>query len=372
MVDLYGQYLKIKPEIDAALQDVLDETAFIQGPAVKQFSKNLADYLRVKHVIPCGNGTDALQLALMALDLQPGDEVITTPFTFIATAEVIALLNLKPVFVDVLPDTYTIDPSKIEQVVTEKTKAIIPVHLFGQVADMSSIMSMARKYGLSVVEDTAQALGAEMECSDGKKYKAGTVGNIGCTSFFPSKNLGAFGDGGAVFTQDDKLAEKIAQLSNHGMKIRYHHDYIGINSRLDTLQAAVLNVKLKYLDEYALTRQKAAVIYDRAFSGNPKLATPAVAPFTNHVYHQYTLRLTGIDRAGLMDYLSAKGIASAIYYPVPLHLQKAYTSFGYRKGDFPVAELLSDQVISLPIHTEMTDEIQQDIVNAVLDYVNKN
>lgn len=372
MVDLKGQYLKIKSEIDSALQKVLDETDFIQGSAVKRFSENLAEYLNVKHVIPCGNGTDALQLALMAMDLQPDDEVITTPFTFIATAEVIALLKLKPVFVDVLPDTYNIDPSEIEKAVTEKTRVIIPVHLFGQVADLSSVMSIARKYGLTVIEDAAQALGAEIRCSDGKKYKAGTIGNVGCTSFFPSKNLGAFGDGGAVFTNDDQLAEKIKQLANHGMKVRYHHDYVGINSRLDSLQAAVLNVKLNYLDEYASSRQKAAAFYDRAFSGSNRLQTPALAPFSDHVYHQYTLKLNHVDREGLMKHLSSKGIASAVYYPVPLHLQKAYESYGYKKGDLPVTEMLSESVLSLPIHTEMTDEIQQAIVDAVLKFVKRN
>lgn len=372
MVDLNGQYLKVKTEIDSAIQNVLNETAFIQGPAVRQFSKNLADYLQVKHVIPCGNGTDALQLALMALDLQPGDEVITTPFTFIATAEVIALLNLKPVFVDVLPDTYNIDPDKIEVAVTDKTRAIIPVHLFGQVADMPSIMKIARKYSLNVIEDTAQALGADISCSDGLKYKAGTIGNLGCTSFFPSKNLGAFGDGGAVFTNDDQLAEKIKQLANHGMKVRYYHDYVGINSRLDSLQATVLDVKLNHLDNYAKARQKAAAFYNHAFSRSDRLEIPAVASFSEHVYHQYTLKLNQVDREGLMKHLSAKGIASAVYYPVPLHLQKAYGSFGYNKGDFPVTELLSECVLSLPIHTEMTDEIQQVIVDAVLEYVNKN
>ncbi|MBN2639241.1 MAG: DegT/DnrJ/EryC1/StrS family aminotransferase [Bacteroidales bacterium] len=372
MVDLQGQYLKIKPEIDSAIQAVIDETSFIKGSAVNKFADNLSQYLDVKHVIPCGNGTDALHLALMALDLKPGDEIITTPFTFIATAEVISLLGLKPVFVDVYPDTFNINPDEIEKVITEKTRAIIPVHLFGQVADMKEIMKIAGKHNLYVVEDNAQALGAEVMCSDGKKYKAGTIGTIGCTSFFPSKNLGAFGDGGALFTQDDMLALKIQQLANHGMKVRYYHDYVGINSRLDSIQAAILNVKLKYLDQYAEARQKAAQFYDTAFKNNSRLKTPFVAPFSSHVYHQYTLVLKGVNRINLMEYLSKKGIASAVYYPVPLHLQNAYKNYGYKMGDFPQTEALSDHVISLPIHTEMTDEIQQEIADKVLEFVNNN
>ena len=372
MVDLYGQYLKIKPEIDAALQQVMDSTSFIQGPAVKRFSENLEKYLGVKHVIPCGNGTDALQLALMALDLKPGDEVITTPFTFIATAEVIALLKLKPVFADVLPDTYNIDPAAVEVAITEKTRAIIPVHLFGQAADMTSIMAIAKKHELFVVEDTAQALGADVLCDDGQKHKAGTIGDLGCTSFFPSKNLGAFGDGGAVFTQDDQLAERLRQLANHGMKIRYYHDLVGVNSRLDSMQAAVLDVKLQYLDQYAAARQRAAAFYDEAFATVPNLITPHVATFSSHVYHQYTMVLENVDRKALMQALSEKGVASAIYYPVPLHLQKAYRVYGYQEGDFPLSEQLSQSVISLPIHTEMTDDIQQEIVEIVMDFIKEN
>ncbi len=373
MVDLKGQYKKIKPEIDKAVLDVIDSTAFIKGPAVSNFQSDLEKYLNVKHVITCGNGTDALQLALMALGLQPGDEVITTTFTFIATAEVIALLKLKPVLVDVLPDTFNIDPEAVEKAVTGKTKAIIPVHLFGQTADIHAILKIAQKYNLYVVEDTAQALGAEFTCPEsGKTKKAGTFGDIGCTSFFPSKNLGAFGDGGALFTDNDELAEKIRAMANHGMKVRYYHDYVGINSRLDTIQAAILDIKLKYLDQYAAARQKAAQFYNNAFDGNKKLKTPETAQFTTHVFHQYTLVLDkSINRDGLMKHLAGKGIASAVYYPVPLHLQKAYSDPRYSLNDFPVAENLSGTVLSLPIHTELTPSIQQYIVDAVNEYLNK-
>ena len=372
MVDLSGQYQKIKSQIDEAIRDVITNTAFINGPAVKQFQKHLARYLQVKHVITCGNGTDALQLALMALDLQPGDEVITTSFTFIATAEVIALLKLTPVLVDVLPDTYNIDPEAVRKAITPRTKAIIPVHLFGQIADMKCIMEIARENNLFVVEDTAQALGADFtDLNTGKFQKAGTIGTIGCTSFFPSKNLGAFGDGGAVFTNDDTLADKLRMLANHGMKIRYYHDYVGVNSRLDTLQAAVLDVKLTHLDEYAAARQKAAAFYDEAFEDCKKIITPKTAAFTTHVFHQYTLVLQDVDRKALMDYLAECGIASAVYYPVPLHLQKAYRDERYGEGDFPITEALSRSVMSLPIHTELTPEIQGVITDAVLEFINE-
>ncbi len=370
MVDLKGQYIKIKSEIDSAISKVIDEAKFIKGPQVKSFNNSLADYLKVKHVISCGNGTDALQLALMALELKPGDEVITTPFTFIATAEVIALLNLKPVFADVLPDTFNIDPDKIESLITAKTRAIIPVHLFGQAADMQKIMNIAERNNLFVIEDTAQALGADIYDVNGDYKKAGTIGDIGCTSFFPSKNLGAFGDGGAVFTNNDVLAERLTSLSNHGMEVRYFHDRVGINSRLDTIQAAILEVKLKYLNQYCKDRQKAAKFYNEGFAKTTQIKTPVKAPFTSHVYHQYTILLEGIDREGLMDFLTSKGIASAIYYPVPIHLQKAYRMLGYNKGDFPVAETLSRNVLSLPIHTELTEEIQQFIIENILDFIN--
>lgn len=371
MVDLVGQYQKIKPEIDAAIQEVVESAFFINGPQVKQFQTNLENYLGVKHVIPCGNGTDALQVALMALDLKPGDEVITTSFTFIATAEVIALLKLTPVLVDVDPDTFNIDPQAIEHAITDKTRAIIPVHLFGQCADMHAIMEIAKKHELFVIEDTAQAIGAAYTCPEsGNVKKAGTIGHIGCTSFFPSKNLGAYGDGGAIFTNDDDLAAQMRVVVNHGMVVRYYHDYIGVNSRLDTLQAAILDIKLKHLDEYALARQKAAAYYNKAFANHPKIKTPATAAFTTHVFHQYTLVLSNVNREGLMNHLADKGIASAVYYPVPLHMQKAYLDPRYKEGDFPVTEALAKSVISLPIHTELNEDILKEITDAVLEYVN--
>lgn len=373
MVDLSGQYNKIKSQIDAAISEVIDNTAFINGPAVKRFQKHLAEYLQVKHVITCGNGTDALQLALMALNLQPGDEVITTSFTFIATAEVIALLKLTPVLVDVLPDTYNIDPEAVKKAITPRTKVITPVHLFGQTADMQHIMEIANENDLFVVEDTAQALGADFtNPENGRVQKAGTIGTIGCTSFFPSKNLGAFGDGGAIFTNDDTLAERLRMLANHGMKVRYYHDYVGVNSRLDTLQAAVLDVKLGHLDEYAAARQKAATFYNEAFAGCENIVTPATAAFTTHVFHQYTIVLQDINRKALMEYLARRDIASAVYYPVPLHLQKAYRDERYGEGDFPVTEALSQSVMSLPVHTELTVEIQEVITGAVLEFMHKN
>lgn len=372
MVDLIGQYKKIKPEVDTAIQEVVESAYFVGGPQVKQFQTSLEDYLGVKHVIPCANGTDALQVALMALDLQPGDEVITTSFTFIATAEVIALLKLTPVLVDVDPDTFNIDPDAIERAITPKTKAIIPVHLFGQCADMHTIKQIAKEHDLYVIEDNAQAIGADYTCpKSGNTKKAGALGHIGCTSFFPSKNLGAYGDGGAIFTNDDELAARMRVVVNHGMAVRYYHDYVGVNSRLDTIQAAILDIKLKHLDEYAAARQKAAAYYNNAFANNPKIKTPSTASFTTHVFHQYTLVLNDVDREGLMKHLADKGIASAVYYPVPLHLQKAYLDPRYKEGDFPVTEALSKSVISLPIHTELTEEIQKEITDAVLEFVNK-
>jgi dTDP-4-amino-4,6-dideoxygalactose transaminase len=371
MVDLVGQYKKIKPEVDAAIMEVMENASFINGPAVKKFQQHFEKYLGVKHVIPCGNGTDALQLALMALDLQPGDEVITTSFTFIATAEVIALLKLTPVLVDVLPDTYNIDPEAVEKAITPKTKAIIPVHLFGQSANIHAILKIAQKHNLFIVEDTAQAIGADFTCPEsGNTKKAGTFGHIGCTSFFPSKNLGAFGDGGAAFTNDDELAEKLRVLANHGMKVRYYHDMVGVNSRLDSMQAAILDIKLSHLDEYAEARQKAAAYYNKAFSVTDKIQTPVTADFTTHVFHQYTMVLADeVDREGLQKHLADRGIASAVYYPVPLHLQKAYRDPRYQEGDFPVTEYLSHHVLSLPVHTEMTEEILKEITDAVLEFV---
>ena len=370
MVDLGGQYKKIKPEVDKAIQEVMENTSFINGPSVHKFQKSLEDYLNVKHVIPCANGTDALQVALMALDLKPGDEVITTSFTFIATAEVIALLQLTPVLVDVDPDTFNIDPVAVEKAVTPKTRAIIPVHLFGQPADLHAMIMIAQKHNLYIIEDNAQAIGADYTCPEsGNTKKAGTFGHIGCTSFFPSKNLGAFGDGGAIFTNNDELAEQMRVVVNHGMKVRYYHDYVGVNSRLDGIQAAVLDIKLKHLDEYAAARQKAAAYYNNAFANHPKIRTPVTAAGGTHVFHQYTLVLNNVDREGLMKHLADKGIASAVYYPVPLHLQKAYLDPRYKEGDFPVTEALSKSVISLPIHTELTEEIQKEITDAFLEFV---
>lgn len=372
MVDLVGQYKKIKNEIDDAVLKIMSEASFINGPAVHSFQKNLEEYLGVKHVIPCANGTDALQVALMALDLQPGDEVITTSFTFIATAEVIALLKLTPVLVDVDPDTFNIDPSAIEAAITPKTKAIIPVHLFGQCADMHTIKQIAKEHNLYVIEDTAQAVGADYTCpKSGNTKKAGTLGQIGCTSFFPSKNLGAYGDGGAIFTNDDDLAAKMRVVVNHGMTVRYYHDEIGVNSRLDSIQAAILDIKLKHLDEYSKARLEAATYYNNAFAKSDKIKTPVTADFTNHVFHQYTLVLNGVDREGLMKHLADKGIASAVYYPVPLHLQKAYLDPRYKEGDFPITEMLSKTVMSLPVHTELTPEMQKEITDAVLEFVEK-
>ena len=372
MVDLVGQYKKIKAEVDDAVLKILSEASFINGPAVHSFQKNLEEYLGVKHVIPCANGTDALQVALMALNLKPGDEVITTSFTFIATAEVIALLKLTPVLVDVDPITYNIDPKAIEAAITPNTKAIIPVHIFGQCAEMSAIMQIAKKHNLYVVEDVAQAVGADYNCKEmGKTKKAGSIGDIGCTSFFPSKNLGAYGDGGAIFTNDDDLAAKMRVVVNHGMTVRYYHDEIGVNSRLDSIQAAVLDIKLKHLDEYSQARLDAANFYNNAFEKTDKIIAPATADFTTHVFHQYTMVLVDVDRDGLMKHLADKGIASAVYYPVPLHMQKAYLDPRYKEGDFPVTEMLSRTVMSLPVHTELTPEILKEITDAVLEYVEK-
>ncbi len=369
MVDLVGQYNKIKSEVDSAILDILSKASFINGPHVKKFQENLQNYLNVKHVIPCANGTDALQVAMMALNLQPGDEVITTTFTFIATAEVIALLRLTPVLVDIEKDSYNIDPEAIERAITPKTKAIVPVHIFGQCANMEAIMDIARRHNLYVVEDNAQAIGAEYTFSDGTVKKAGTIGTIGCTSFFPSKNLGCYGDGGALFTNDDALAEQIRVVVNHGMKVRYYHDYVGVNSRLDTIQAAVLDIKLKHLDEYIEARQYAAAYYDKAFSVTDKIITPKKSGFTTHVYHQYVMVLNGVDRAKLMEHLQSKGISCAIYYPVPLHEQKAYQDPRYKKGDFPVSEYLCENVIALPMHTEFTDEQLDYVTSTILNFI---
>lgn len=371
MVDLKGQYQKIKPEVDASIQDVLNSTSFINGKPVSEFCDALAKYLSVKHVIPCANGTDALQVALMALDLNPGDEVITVPFTFIATAEVISLLQLKPIFVEVDQRTFNLDVIQLEKAITKKTKCIVPVHLYGQCCDMESILKIANKYNIPVVEDTAQAIGADYTFAEGVKKKAGTMGIIGCTSFFPSKNLGAYGDGGAIFTNDDSLADKMKIIVNHGSKVRYYHDVIGINSRLDTIQAAILKIKLRHLDEYAEARQKAAAYYDSAFKNNSQITTPFRSENSTHVFHQYTLQIEN-GRDELQKYLQTKGIPSMIYYPVPLHLQKAYSEYGYRIGDFPVSEKLMNKVISLPIHTELGDDELKFITDSVLEFAGKS
>lgn len=371
MVDLRGQYEKIKAEVDASLQEVIDSVAFINGPAVKKFQDSLQEYLGVKHVIPCANGTDALQVSMMALGLKPGDEVITASFTFIATAEVIALLGLTPVFADVDPNTFNIIPEDIERRITKKTKAIVPVHLFGQSADMEKIMQIAEKYNLNVIEDNCQAIGSDFTFSNGSQKKAGTIGTIGTTSFFPSKNLGCYGDGGAIFTDDDDLAKKLRSVVNHGMTVRYYHDDIGVNSRLDSLQAAILNVKLRYLDDYAAARQQAAAFYNKTFGGHPRLAIPAEASFSTHVYHQYTLKLFDVDRAALQEHLIQKGIPAMIYYPVPIHLQTAYEPYGFKAGDLPITEDLCSRVISLPMHTELEDEQLNYITSAVLEFVNR-
>lgn len=365
MVDLHGQYLKIKPEIDAAIQDVLTSTAFINGPQVKEFNTHLANYLKVKHVIACANGTDALQIALMALDLKPGDEVISPDFTFIATVEVIALLGLVPVIVDVDPVNFTIDPEGIRKAITPKTKAIVPVHLYGLCANLSEILTIANEYGIAVIEDTAQALGANY--SD-KKYKgkAGTIGNIGCTSFFPSKNLGCFGDGGAMMTNDDRIAERLRSIANHGAKIKYYHDEIGVNSRLDTLQAAILNVKLKHLDSYAQARQNAANHYNSRLAGIERIITPTIPVYTDHVYHQYTIKFDG-DRDALKNYLSDNGIPTMIYYPVPMHGQRAFKA----NGKFPVSDALAKTVLSLPMHTELTVETQDYICDKIQSFLKR-
>lgn len=368
MVDLISQYEKIQNEIDNAVIDVIRSSAYINGPEVKAFQKEMEDYLGVKHVIPCANGTDALQIAMMALDLQPGDEVITASFTYVATAEVIALLKLKPVLVDVNPETFNIDISAVEKAITSKTKAIVPVHLFGQCADMEPLMTLAKKHHLFVIEDTAQAIGAEYTFPNGNKQKAGTIGTIGCTSFFPSKNLGCFGDGGAIFTNDDTLAGKIRMIANHGQSVQYVHDSIGVNSRLDSIQAAILRIKLRHLDEYAAARNKAADYYDHAFKNNPNIITPPRAKNSTHVFHQYTLQLKGKSRDKMKEFLAAKDIPAMIYYPIPLHMQKAYTDSRYKAGDFPVTENLCASVISLPMQTELSEEQLKYIANAVLEF----
>ncbi len=370
MVDLKKQYLKIKEEVDAAVINVMTNANFINGQEVKTFQQNLESYLNVKHVIPCANGTDALQIAMMGLGLQPGDEVITASFTYVATAEVIALLGLVPVLVEAKESDYTIDPAEIEKAITSKTKAIVPVHLFGQGADMNAIMEIAKKHNLFVIEDTAQALGATYQLSNGGTVAVGTIGDIGCTSFFPSKNLGCYGDGGALFTNNDELAANLRMIANHGQKVRYYHDVIGVNSRLDTIQAAILDIKLRHLNDYASARRAAADYYDQAFQGVEGLLTPKRIEEGTHVFHQYTLRVQGGKRDALRTFLEEKGIPSMIYYPLPLHFQKAFANERYPEGSMPISEKLSSEVLSLPMHTEMTQEELEIIVGNVKAFFN--
>ncbi len=371
MVDTQTQYQKIKNEIDFAIKEVIDSSAFINGKIVQEFAINLGKYLGVKHVIPCANGTDALQVAMMALDLQPGDEVITPSFTYIATTEVIALLKLTPVFAEVDPRTFCIDPVAIRNAITPKTKAIVPVHLYGQSAQMEEIMNLAREFNLHVVEDNAQAIGADYIFNNGIKKKTGTIGTVGTTSFYPSKNLGAFGDGGALYTNDNVLAAKIKMIANHGQSSRYYHDLVGCNSRLDSIQAAILNEKLKHLDEYAGARCKAADFYDKAFTGSPKIKTPFRASYSNHVFHQYTIILENINRDELHKFLAEQKIPSMIYYPVPAHRQKMFAQFNTASMDMPVTDWLSERVISLPMHTELDEEQLNYISYKVLEFVNR-
>lgn len=368
MVDLHTQYKKIKDEVDRAVIDVLESSAFINGKPVAEFAQSLAQYLGVKHVIPCANGTDALQIALMSLDLQPGDEVITPSFTYVATTEVVALLRLKPVFVEVDPRTFCMDPERLEAAITPRTKAIVPVHLYGHAAPMKEILEIAAKHNLPVIEDTAQAMGADYIFPDGTKAKAGTMGTIGCTSFFPSKNLGCYGDGGAMFTNDDALADKLRMIANHGQKVRYYYDLVGCNSRLDTIQAAILNIKLRNLETYNAARIAAADTYDKLFAAQGNIQTPYRAEYTRHVFHQYTLQLEGVDRDGMVNHLASKGIPSMIYYPVPAHRQKMFDAFGGSGYELPVTDWLTNRVISLPMHSELTLETQQYIANAVIEF----
>ena len=372
MVDLQGQYQNIQNQIDSKLNEVIASTQFINGSEVKKFQQELATYLDIKHVIACANGTDALQIAMMGLELQPDDEVITVDFTFAATVEVIALLGLTPVLVDVNPDTFNMDVDALQKAITPKTKAIVPVHLFGQCANMEAVLKIAEKYNLFVIEDTAQAIGADFIFSNGTRKKAGTVGTIGTTSFFPSKNLGAYGDGGAIFTNDDNLAKKLRSIVNHGMSKRYYYDRIGVNSRLDNLQAAVLRIKLPLLDSYAAARQKAAAFYDRAFATCDKITTPKRSDFSTHVFHQYTLKINDINRDVLHAFLNENSIPNAIYYPVPLHQQEAYKHFKFDEKNLSVTKKLCQTVISLPMHTELELDQLEHITKTVLKFIKEN
>ena len=370
MVDLKGQYAGIKEKVDLAIQDVLETTAFINGKQVTDFSRNLSAYLGIDHVIPCANGTDALQIALMGLGLKPGDEVITPSFTFIATTEVVALLHLKPVFADVDPKTFCLDPVSLEKQITKNTRAIVPVHLYGQSAPMKEIMDIAAKYDLKVVEDNAQAIGSDYTFPDGKTYKTGAIGTAGTTSFFPSKNLGAYGDGGALFTPDASLAETFKMIANHGQKKRYYHEIVGCNSRLDSMQAAILNVKLPLLDEYISKRRAAADYYDKAFAGHSKIKPPYRAAYSKHVFHQYTLILEGADRDKLNEWLATKNIPSMIYYPVPAHRQNMFSSFQSDLQKLEVTDWLTERVISLPMHTELEEDQLSFICKSILEFLN--
>jgi len=368
MVDLVSQYQKIKPEIDKAVIEVIESARFIKGPAVQEFEKALAEYLNVKHVVACANGTDALQIALMALDLKPGDEIIVPSFTYVATAEVMGLLNLKPIMVDVDPSTFNITADIVKEAITPNTKVIVPVHLYGQSSDMEDIITLAKKHNITVIEDNAQAIGADYTFRNGFVQKTGTIGNIGTTSFFPSKNLGCFGDGGAMFTNDDELALKLRMIANHGQKKKYHHSVIGVNSRLDTLQAAVLNIKLKHLDTYCKERQKVALRYDEAFKDIESITVPIRQANSTHVFHQYTMRITNGKRDELKEYLKERGIPSMVYYPIPLYNQEAFLSYVDKGMTLPVTEKLCEQVISLPIHTEMDIETQEYIINTLKEF----
>ncbi len=378
MVDLKGQYEDIKEVVNTSIQEVLETTAFINGPKVHQFQKNLEEYLGVKHVIPCANGTDALQIAMMGLGLKPGDEVITADFTFAATVEVIALLQLTPVLVDVNEDDFNINIEAIKKAITPKTKAIVPVHLFGQCANMEAILEIAEAHNLFVIEDNAQAIGATYTFKNGKKAQAGTMGHVASTSFFPSKNLGCYGDGGAIFTNDDDLAHTIRGIVNHGMYERYHHDVVGVNSRLDSIQAAVLDAKLPHLDSYNKNRREAAIKYNKAFEGNINIVTPKLSNGCKticdscdcHVFHQYTLRVRGVDRDALVKHLNEKNIPCGVYYPIPLHLQKAYLDARYKEKDFTVTNQLVKDVISLPMHTELDDDQIEFITSTIIKFIN--
>lgn len=372
MVDLKSQYDKIAQTVNTSIQEVLDTTTYINGPQVHSFQKNLEKYLDVKHVIPCANGTDALQIAMMGLGLKPGDEVITADFTFAATVEVIALLQLTPVLVDVDLYNMNISIDAIKKAITPKTKAIVPVHLFGRAANMEAIMQIAIEHNLYVIEDNAQAIGANCKFSDGTKRKAGTIGHVASTSFFPSKNLGCYGDGGAIFTNDDALAHTMRGIVNHGMYVRYHHDVVGVNSRLDSIQAAVLNAKLPFLDQYGIARQNAARKYSKAFENHPNIVAPIICDVCDcHVFHQYVIRIIGKDRDALMQHLQEKEIPSAIYYPIPLHSQKAYLDPRYKEEDFPVTNQLVKEVIALPMHTELEDDQIEYITKTIINFLNQ-